>query len=156
MRHWFKDSLIAFATIGGVLGFTYVLLSLFMGPVWIDANKLLIFVHMIYIAIILAGLWYHVSTKANDPYALPKVRNVTADGILLVNRSPWLGNRVQVSIFLLQNEFEQMLCQGVVINVQENSLVQIATQSTEYDDQELLRTIKENKEELLIKPGVVS
>ncbi len=65
-------------------------------------------------------------------YSNPKVKHVMKDyGLLIVERSPWLGMGVATSVYTVQGDLERLVCAGHVINIQQNGLVQIKISCTE-------------------------
>ena len=56
----------------------------------------------------------------------PRVKHVMQDyGLLMVERSPWLGVGVATTVYIVQGDLERLVCAGHVINIQQNDLVQI-------------------------------
>lgn len=91
-------------------------------------------------------------------FGIPSVRQLSrSQGVLIVDRSPWLSHRVAVTVYVLENGIECWLCEGFVLNVQYNELVQISVQADEAEnrsEKSLWDTLeKTDKKSILIKPG---
>ena len=86
-------------------------------------------VHWVLLAHLVRCILEHECPKY---FGNPKVKHVMRDdGLLIVERSPWLGIDVATSVYRVQDDFERLVCAGHVINIQQNGLVQIRVSCTE-------------------------
>jgi hypothetical protein len=132
-----------------------------------DTIKVNIFVVVVFvlfaiIVIILRAL-YDASTDAR--VNLPKIRKVLepprsyekASALLLVDPSNLLSHDSSVTLFMLEDDYEQLVGIGVVVNIQDDKKVQVALFKNDESEQ-LIGQLKENKkhdlERLILKPSV--
>ncbi|MCE5163754.1 hypothetical protein [Plesiomonas sp. PI-19] len=113
--------------------------------------------------IVLFRAAYDANTDAS--VILPKVRRVLnppksyekASVLLIVDPSNYLSHESSVTLFMLEDDYEQLIGVGVVINVQNDKKVQVAIYKND-ESEELLSQLKENKkhdlERLILKPSV--
>lgn len=69
----------------------------------------------------------------------------------MVSNAPWLGMRVQVSVYVMDGDFERQVGAGYVKNIQGNGLVQVhlpldAESSNPFESIDL--------EKIIVKPGL--
>jgi hypothetical protein len=113
--------------------------------------------HGIYLTIIIYLMWMLIKSSNSERFPLPKIKTLRDEGIIVTDYCNWLGVRVAVSIFVLDDRFEQFLCSGEVINIQQNGLVQIRLfhPTERIDVADLISALKsKNSENVLIKPAV--
>tara|TARA_Y100000310_G_scaffold14871_1_gene14933 strand:+ start:801 stop:1337 length:537 start_codon:yes stop_codon:yes gene_type:complete len=113
--------------------------------------------------IVLLRAAYDANIDAN--VILPKIRRVLdppksyekASVLLIVDPSNYLSHESSVTLFMLEDDYEQLVGVGVVINVQNDKKVQVAIYKNE-ESTELISQLKENKkhdlERLILKPSV--
>lgn len=118
---------------------------------------------LIALVIILLRAIYDANTDAS--VVLPKIRRVLnppksyekASILLIVDPSNYLSHDSSVTLFMLEDDYEQLVGVGVVINVQNDKKIQVAIYKNE-ESEELLSQLKENKkhdlERLILKPSV--
>ncbi|MTJ05900.1 MAG: hypothetical protein FH759_14620 [Sediminimonas qiaohouensis] len=136
----------------GLVAGVVAMIALFAGDKWFQVNKHLTLAHAIYWVIILF-LLYIISTKPEPSgLPLPKVKLVRDNGHILIENSNWLSVGTMCAIYLLEGDFEVLQCTGQVINIQEDGLVQVITQPINGNN--YVQQLKENKDAILVKPGV--
>ncbi len=89
----------------------------------------------------------------------PRVKKVLRDDhLLIVERSPWLGVGVAISVYIVEDQLERLVCVGEVINVQLNDLVQIKVAPTKEGMQcwkDIWNALdKQQMDSLIIRPGL--
>ena len=137
----------AIAQLGGLALFAAI--SMFF-----PNQKLIIITHTQYLALISFLFdWVLFSKKRIDR---PDFKMTTEDGLILASSASWVGIRVGTSIYSNEEEYEKFICNGEVINIQSNGLVQIQIiSSNDHEEEEILKAIKASaKDNILIKPGV--
>lgn len=111
-----------------------------------------------YISIILMLIWIMITQSPPKFLNIPNIRSILDDQIIIVDPSPWLGLGVMTAIYVMEDDFERLICIGEVINVQSNDLVQIKIRIigepySEMDD--IMKKLKgTSKKEILIRPGL--
>lgn len=118
--------------------------------------------------IVVNGLWFIVAAfllfviftrKAPQFLGIPRVISFHHDlKVLIVHGSPWLSMNVGVSIYVVEEDVERLVCVGEVQNVQTNNLVQIrlvedSRSSFLHDDLEPF-FVKTDVKKLLLKPAL--
>jgi hypothetical protein len=144
-----------FKALGGIFAFlaaTLGVVALFVERASLMSHWYVLAIHYIYLYLIILLAWFHFETKGSATLSLPRVILIYENGILLVEGKDWLGTGVAVAVYVMTNDFEQLICSGEVINVQRNGLVQIQTTDPVTDDWE--ETLKRSKNSLLIRPGI--
>ncbi len=132
-----------------------------------DTIKMNIFFVVIFlffgIIIILLRALHDANTDAK--VNLPKIRKVLdpprsydkASALLLVDSSNLLAHDSSVTLFMLEDDYEQLIGIGIVINIQDDKKVQVALFKNNESEQ-LINQLKENKkhdlERLILKPSV--
>ncbi len=132
-----------------------------------DTIKMNIFFVVVFlffgIIVILLRALYDANTDAK--VNLPKIRKVLepprsyekASALLLVDPSSLLAHDSSVTLFMLEDDYEQLIGIGVVINIQDDKKVQVALFKNDESEQ-LINQLKENKkhdlERLILKPSV--
>ncbi|WP_420585092.1 hypothetical protein [Ruegeria sp.] len=144
----------AIGSIGGFLAVVFVVVQISKGQTWVDSNSKLLLTHGAYWFLLLLVGWLIVSWQPEDYLASPKVRVVRDDGILIVEKSPWLGIGVGTAIYLIEDDFEKLICGAEVINIQSNELVQLKTAAIDSDHPDYLAALKASKDDILVKPGL--
>lgn len=129
--------------------------------------KMNIFFVIVMILVALIIVLFRAAYDANTDASviLPKVRRVIsppksyekASVLLIVDPSNYLSHESSVTLFMLEDDYEQLIGVGVVINVQNDKKVQVAIYKND-ESEELLSQLKENKkhdlERLILKPSV--
>lgn len=129
--------------------------------------KMNIFFVIVMILVALIIVLFRAAYDANTDASviLPKVRRVLnppksyekASVLLIVDPSNYLSYESSVTLFMLEDDYEQLIGVGVVINVQNDKKVQVAIYKND-ESEELLSQLKENKkhdlERLILKPSV--
>lgn len=117
----------------------------------VNLASLIIFLHW---AIIAYLTWLLVSRPSGAYLSSPSVKQIRDEGrVLMVGNAPWLGLRVQVSVFIMDGEFERQVSLGYVKNVQGNKLVQIQVVMEESSKNPFESV---DLEKIIIKPGLVA
>lgn len=112
----------------------------------------------VYWILILHLIWHIIGHRCPEFFGIPRVRKtLRSDGLLIVEKSPWLGIGVMTTIYVVEEEYERLVCVGEVVNVQYNDLVQIAIRVDEQgymSNDEIWNTLdRTDKKLLLVKPG---
>lgn len=100
-------------------------------------------------------VWLAHDFKA-DALTSPKIKAIrSAEGVVLVQKKDWLGINVQVIIYRLDGDYERFVCQGSVVNIQGNGIIQILVLIDSNDDRSLIfsKLSEGNVRDLIIKPG---
>lgn len=132
-----------------------------------DTIKLNIFLVVIFVffAIIVILLRALYDANSDARVNLPKIRKILApprsyekaSALLLVDPSNLLSHDSSVTLFMLEDDYEQLVGVGVVINIQNDKKVQVALFKNDESEQ-LICQLKENKkhdlERLVLKPSV--
>lgn len=142
----------ALAGTASVLGVLYIGTALVAGQQWISDNAALILSHGIYWLIVPPVLAILLNRNSNDSFSPPKVRKVLEGGILLVEQSDWLSHRTSVAVYIAEDDVERLACAGEVVNIQSNGLIQIET--IPISDIDLEETLRSQRQNLLVKPGI--
>lgn len=134
------------------------LLVVWKGESWGEDDVRTAFLHGACAFVILHLIRQILGHQCPDFFGIPSVRQLSrSQGVLIVDRSPWLSHRVAVTVYVLENGIECWLCEGFVLNVQYNELVQISVQADEAEnrsEKSLWDTLeKTDKKSILIKPG---
>lgn len=145
-------NILAIATCVGLVGGVLSLVSLFAPDNWLDDHKVLIGTHAFYWILLLFGIFLYIQKPIETELALPSVKFIRDNKILLTENANWLSVGTMVAVYLKEDEFEIRKSTGKVINIQQNDLVQIELSDT---DQTITTELKENRQNILIKPGVV-
>lgn len=130
----------------------------------IKVNIFLVVVFVFFwIIVILLRALYDANSEAR--INLPKIRKIleppksytNASALLLVDPSNLLYNDSSVTLFMLEDDYEQLVGVGIVINIQDDKKVQVALFKSE-ESNELVSQLKENRkhdlERLILKPSV--
>jgi hypothetical protein len=148
----------ALAVILGAVSAIIGLLAVFYGGEWAIARRWWLVAHGLYWIAILYLAWIILTRAPPDYFGLPTVKMVRNGGLLVVENVPWLSVGGLVSIHLIEDELERLICVGEVINVQSNGLVQIQVR---HDDQGVVASgevwsalERADKKLLLVKPGL--
>lgn len=138
----------------GIISF----LGWWLGDEWRKAYSNIAIINGAYFSVILFILYFFLSKKTPDFLGIPRVRLISGKDLIIVEGAPWLSLGVTTAIYVLEGEFERIVCAGEVINVQTNGLVQIqireadlAYGSLEVATQALGSMSKEN---ILVRPGL--
>lgn len=88
-----------------------------------------------------------------------KVKKVQDECICLLESSELFSNGIGVSFYYTdENEFEQLICIGIVNNIQENKLIQVNIHSYQEHHKELIGRLENNDRQLLdniiLKPSI--
>ena len=148
----------AFFPIVALVAAILSLLVDWQGDDWRKQTIDLLLLHGVYWIVILHLSWQIFDHACPLFFGIPKVRRVLqSDGLLIVENSPWLGIGVMTTIYVLEADFERLVCIGEVVNVQMNDLVQIAVRTSEHgygSEDEVWKTLdRTDKQMLLVKPG---
>lgn len=136
------------------------LLALWGGEEWRQRYIDNVLIHAVYWVVILHLSWEIFSHECPATFRLPQVITVRRnEHVLIVERSPWLGVGVMTTIYVLENDFERLVCIGEVINVQVNDMVQIVIRTSEQgyiSEEDVWNTLERtDRSMILIKPGPI-
>lgn len=132
-----------------------------------DTIKLNIFlmVAFVFLAIVLILLRALYDANADTKVNLPKIRKIlepprsyeNASALLLVDPSNFLSHDLFVTLFIQEDDYEQLVGIGFVINIQNDKKAQVALLKND-ESEELINQLKNNRkhdlERLLLKPSV--
>jgi hypothetical protein len=130
----------------------------------VPMNVFLVLV-LLLIATIIILLRATFDANIDASVVLPRVRKVLnppksyekASALLVVDPSNYLSHDSYVTLFMLEDDYEQLIGVGIVINVQNDKKIQVAIYKNEESEQ-LISQLKENKkhdlERLILKPSV--
>jgi hypothetical protein len=119
---------------------------------------LLVFTSLLIITLISAVM---VAIKNQNP--IPKIENIikTSNGdiICLLQSSNLFSNGISVSFYYTNDQnFEQLVCIGTVINIQENGLIQAKIENYLDVHQDIIEKIKNNDNQIIkkikVKPSI--
>ena len=133
-------------------------LALWGGEEWRQRNidhALLFGLHWLFI---LHLFWQILEHECPQFYGIPEVKVVRrTEKLLLVEKSPWIGVGVMTTIYVLENEFERLVCHGEVVHIQMNNMAQIRIHLVDdigHTDDDVWQTFERiDKDSILIKPG---
>ena len=155
-----KKFVIHVGVLAAILGFSMAFLSAFSAffPEPFSRSKSEIFMHAVYWNLCFYLIWL-ILKKPTEAYLVsPKIKNVLPSGIVLVKNAPWLSMHVSVAVYVLEGEFERLICIGRVLNVQSNHLVQIELVQDSRGMINLSEVVvalqQADKEKILLKPGL--
>ncbi|MBB3998617.1 hypothetical protein [Aureimonas pseudogalii] len=139
------------ATILGLLAFIY-------GEQWRATHAWLAVLNGSYIVVILYLFWIILARRVPQFIGAPKVVKVIDGQIVIVKDAPWLSLGVSVAIYIVDGEFERLVGDGEVINVQTNALAQIRLRN----HVDLFRDISDlasrldaaDRTNILVRPGL--
>ncbi len=148
------------------LGFIAAILAFFVTPES-DFVPMNVFIVCVFVAMIIIGILLRAAFEAssNSTLILPKVRKIldapagykNYSALFLVDPSNFLSHDSTVSIYSIDDDFEQFIGLGVVINVQNDKKIQIVVLNAE-DSQSLIDSLKSNKrhdlDRLVLKPTI--
>jgi hypothetical protein len=131
---------------------------LWRGDDWREQYINLLLLHGVYWIVILYLSWRIFDHICPQFFGIPRVKKVLQkDRLLIVENAPWLGIGVMTTIYVLEDDFERLVCIGQVVNVQINNLVQIAVRESDegYPSEDEIWTTfdRSDKRMLLVKPG---
>ena len=156
-------------TWGGVFTFVSLVASVLVYFITPDTDTIKINIFLVVIFLLLAIIviflraLYDANTDAN--VSLPRIRKVLeppksyekASALLLVDPSNLLSHDSSVTLFILEDDYEQLVGIGVVVNIQDDKKAQVALFKNDESEQ-LISQLKENKkydlERLVLKPSV--
>ncbi|UWQ29241.1 hypothetical protein [Leisingera sp. M523] len=143
----------ALAGTASILGVVFIALSLLLDEIWRAENALLIFTNGFYLFVFPPIIILLLADKPSESFKSPTIKKVMSEDILLVESSEWLGHQTAVAIYKIDEDYEQLVALGEVINVQSNGLVQIAFSKYPHEEANSL-DFNEIRAKLMIKPGV--
>jgi len=137
-----------------IIGFLVVL----KGEDWREQYIKIALLNGVYCLVIFHLVWHILGHKCPVFFGIPRVIEILRDdSILIVEKLPWLSIGVWTTIYVMENDFERLVCMGEVINVQYNDLVQIKIQvdNDGYSSKDAIWKMFERteKKNLLVKPG---
>ena len=125
---------------------------------WVTGNAWIVLLFGAQWLAILHLCWHILDHICPSFYDNPKVCKVLRDSrLLIVERAPWLGMDVLIAVYVSEQELEQLVCCGRVVNMQQNDLVQIAVESTGFgvaSEDEMWSTLESSRRSILIRPGI--
>lgn len=128
----------------------------------INIFLVIIFVFFMIFVILLRALY---DANADISANLPKIRKILepprsyekASALLLVDPSNLLSYDSSITLFIQEDDYEQLVGIGVVINIQNDKKIQVALFKNDESEQ-LINQLKENRkhdlERLILKPSV--
>jgi hypothetical protein len=108
--------------------------------------------------IILYLCWLAYDVRQST-FSSPKLKKFYEDeSLVLTEHKPWLGIGVSVSLFQNQSDGrERLICEGGVLNIQANGLVQIKLKASflGVTTADIARHIQNDLSSIIVKPGLV-
>lgn len=148
----------AILTIYGSAATIVATVGWWIGDKWSEYYRSIAVINAVYMATIVFLVWIIFTRKQPDFLGRPNVRSIQDDGILIVDGSPWLSIGVMAAIYIQEDEYERLACEGEVLNVQSNGLVQIRIANHETIFEDFDRLLKKlaaiSKQNILIRPGL--
>lgn len=96
--------------------------------------------------------------KSKFAFISPKIIKIyKEESLILVEQGDWMGMQTAVTIYIVSDGLERLVCAAVVINVQSNRLDQLEIRKLENDPttvNDIMQRIEDGKKSVIIRPGV--
>lgn len=144
----------AFFSVSSFIGLVVGLVFIFF-PDWAGNHKLFIFIlslHWLLIFELIYQLYQQHLALKNTALFSPKIVKVYPErNQLLTKECSWLAHFTSVAIYKIDDEYEELIAYGYVINLQKNKCVNISYVLVNESESINLMGIREK---ILIRPGV--